>query len=59
MLKNIWMIAKKQLFQSSPSPKTGRYFIKIAMIERGEIVPILTQSENWALYYFNLLHFRA
>ena len=36
-------------FQSSPSPKTGRY---ISLFDVGSIegaVPILTQSEDWAL----------
>ena len=36
------------MFQSSPSPKTGRYQlkqIKLFLV----IVPILTQSEDWAL----------
>ncbi len=39
------------LFQSSPSPKTGRY--DISMIPSGlfmQSVPILTQSEDWALF---------
>ena len=38
------------LFQSSPSPKTGRY-VKDGLWDKTTIigVPILTQSENWAL----------
>ena len=39
-----------QSFQSSPSPKTGRYTNKYLIAAIGRPVPILTQSENWALY---------
>ena len=40
------------LFQSSPSPKTGRYR-EIANSPSYEgNVPILTQSEDWALFYY-------
>ena len=35
-------------FQSSPSPKTGRYHLQRFFVSIG-YVPILTQSENWAL----------
>ena len=36
------------MFQSSPSPKTGRYWLQ--MLHTMSLkVPILTQSENWAL----------
>ena len=35
-------------FQSSPSPKTGRYAPKRLAINIA-LVPILTQSEDWAL----------
>ena len=35
-------------FQSSPSPKTGRYF-NIGDLNNLSFVPILTQSEDWAL----------
>ena len=39
------------MFQSSPSPKTGRYYRGMAVgIGLGYGVPILTQSENWALF---------
>ena len=42
-------------FQSSPSPKTGRY-VEVAFTGNGAtIVPILTQSENWALCLSSLL----
>ena len=38
------------LFQSSPSPKTGRYARRPqSPVLRAKYVPILTQSENWAL----------
>ena len=37
------------VFQSSPSPKTGRYFDFLAKGGALQGVPILTQSENWAL----------
>ena len=37
------------LFQSSPSPKTGRYLITALEYAVSNNVPILTQSENWAL----------
>ena len=37
-----------QLFQSSPSPKTGRY-LRLSRVQHSPYVPILTQSENWAL----------
>ena len=36
-------------FQSSPSPKTGRYTTLSNFLARLTTVPILTQSENWAL----------
>ncbi len=37
-------------FQSSPSPKTGRYAVFAALCaELATLVPILTQSEDWAL----------
>ena len=36
-------------FQSSPSPKTGRYVTVDGSSTVAPIVPILTQSENWAL----------
>ena len=36
------------MFQSSPSPKTGRYGIMRCQ-RYYSYVPILTQSENWAL----------
>ncbi len=36
-------------FQSSPSPKTGRYLVSLIGLAANETVPILTQSENWAL----------
>ena len=36
-------------FQSSPSPKTGRYFKE--RFSKRVRVPILTQSENWALLF--------
>ena len=38
------------LFQSSPSPKTGRYTVDLALVV-GSVVPILTQSEDWALCF--------
>ena len=38
-------------FQSSPSPKTGRYEDDIAGYAYMYDVPILTQSEDWALSY--------
>ena len=38
-------------FQSSPSPKTGRYIRSKSGVNNVCIVPILTQSENWALYH--------
>ena len=37
-----------QWFQSSPSPKTGRYIACFKHLYL-PLVPILTQSENWAL----------
>ena len=37
-------------FQSSPSPKTGRYRNHPDNLDRNLQVPILTQSEDWALY---------
>ena len=40
-------------FQSSPSPKTGRYDIPHWWI-KSQVVPILTQSENWALFLQSL-----
>ncbi len=39
------------VFQSSPSPKTGRYYSTDGFIRKFTAVPILTQSENWALFY--------
>ena len=36
-------------FQSSPSPKTGRYPCESVEYDPAIAVPILTQSENWAL----------
>ena len=36
-------------FQSSPSPKTGRYTIETGSTTHDR-VPILTQSEDWALF---------
>ena len=36
-------------FQSSPSPKTGRYLIVQRSSTITGSVPILTQSEDWAL----------
>ena len=41
-------IAAQKVFQSSPSPKTGRYLsgARLFILQ----VPILTQSENWALF---------
>ena len=38
------------MFQSSPSPKTGRYDIQAVDYPVTTYVPILTQSENWALF---------
>ena len=44
------------LFQSSPSPKTGRYDDGKRLDSAIEVlVPILTQSENWALCKVRLL----
>ena len=40
-------------FQSSPSPKTGRYTLTLPANTREAFVPILTQSEDWALSQFN------
>ena len=37
------------MFQSSPSPKTGRYDTAVAAAAPRLKVPILTQSEDWAL----------
>ena len=37
------------LFQSSPSPKTGRYGQGSPTPSGADWVPILTQSEDWAL----------
>ena len=45
----LMVITPRSLFQSSPSPKTGRY-INISSNHKCEQVPILTQSENWALF---------
>ena len=42
-------LALKILFQSSPSPKTGRYYCRGQEYRQLQLVPILTQSENWAL----------
>ena len=41
-------LLNKSMFQSSPSPKTGRYLsgARLFILQ----VPILTQSENWALF---------
>ena len=41
-------IRRSRMFQSSPSPKTGRYG-SIELSTGTILVPILTQSENWAL----------
>jgi|688.fasta_scaffold189926_2 hypothetical protein len=38
-----------KVFQSSPSPKTGRYPNR-GEVSKGLLVPILTQSEDWALF---------
>ena len=38
-----------KVFQSSPSPKTGRYANQKRLDAIAYKVPILTQSENWAL----------
>ena len=41
-------------FQSSPSPKTGRY-CRACLIGCPLFVPILTQSEDWALFQLRRL----
>ena len=41
-------------FQSSPSPKTGRYLDNVET-RLTTLVPILTQSEDWALFAAALL----
>ena len=45
-------------FQSSPSPKTGRY-LALELASMLFAVPILTQSENWALLVWTFPVFRA
>ena len=49
-LKALFCGRYKERFQSSPSPKTGRYMTLPIAIPKTEPVPILTQSENWALF---------
>jgi hypothetical protein len=47
---------KEKEFQSSPSPKTGRYF-KVPFNQHPIEVPILTQSEDWALFINQISQF--
>ncbi len=42
------------MFQSSPSPKTGRYSSWRDYLQASHNVPILTQSEDWALLSMTL-----
>ena len=46
---NCCFFAFSATFQSSPSPKTGRYIGADLLTTSKILVPILTQSENWAL----------
>ena len=43
------------MFQSSPSPKTGRYPKRLLNGYSDYGVPILTQSENWALFAIEIV----
>ena len=50
-LLKICVFSRRDLaFQSSPSPKTGRYDDGFTAYPEQAKVPILTQSEDWALY---------
>jgi len=40
-------------FQSSPSPKAGRNLPHLAIALAHQLVPILTQPESWAQFYWS------
>ena len=48
-MDNFTSRSRDNWFQSSPSPKTGRYVERGGEVPSYRFVPILTQSEDWAL----------